>query len=227
VAIGDTAAVRGTIADSISLMMMLNVPALVGLVVLATPIVRVMYERGQFVALDTTATAIALQYYALGLVGYSIVRIASPVFYALGSARTPVKVSVATVAVNATMNILLVRAIGYPGLALGTSIAAMFNAGMLLYLLRRRLGGIEGDRIARSLLRIGVAAVAMGVAAAGADLGLARALPGDGFALVAIRLGLAIGAALAVLAAAAHLLGIPEYERARGMVVRRFRRAPR
>ena len=69
--------------------------------VLATPIVRVIFERGRFTAADTAATAAALQFYALGLLGYSVVRIVSPTFYALGRSRTPVMVSVITVLVNA------------------------------------------------------------------------------------------------------------------------------
>ncbi len=140
--------VRRTVADGLSLMMMLNVPATAGLLVLAVPIVRVIFERSAFTAADTAATAAALQFYALGLVGYSVVRIASPVFYALGENRTPVKVSVATVAVNAALNIVLVRFIGYRGLALGTSVAALFNAALLMFLLRRRLGGLDGRRVA-------------------------------------------------------------------------------
>ena len=65
-------------------------PATLGLIVLATPIVRLLFERGQFLPSDTAATAAALQFYAIGLVGYSAARIASPVFYALGRSRVPV-----------------------------------------------------------------------------------------------------------------------------------------
>ncbi len=84
--------------------------------VLATPIVRVIFERGASRRYDTASTAAALQFYAVGLLGYSVVRIASPIFYALGQNRTPVIVSIATVLVNATLNIVLVRVLGYPGL---------------------------------------------------------------------------------------------------------------
>ena len=62
---------------------------------------RVIFERGAFTPADTAATAAALQFYAIGLVGYSVVRIVSPTFYALGDSRTPVIVSVVTVLVNA------------------------------------------------------------------------------------------------------------------------------
>ena len=124
----DKAAIRGTVANGLSLMLMLNVPAMVGLAVLGGPIVRVIFERGAFTAGDTAATAAALQYYAVGLVGYSAVRIASPVFYALGRSRTPVTVSIVSVLLNAGLNLGLVRLLGYRGLALGTSLAALANA---------------------------------------------------------------------------------------------------
>jgi putative peptidoglycan lipid II flippase len=224
---GDRPGVRRTIADSISLMLMLNAPATVGLFLLAGPIVRVMYERGLFTATDTAATALAVQWYALGLVGYSVARIVSPVFYALDSPRTPVKVSVATVAVNATLNIMLVRTVGYAGLALGTSIAALFNATALLWLLRRRLHGIDGGQLAGASGRILIASAAMGAAVFALDAYLPAVLPGQGFAAVAVRLAVTIAGALAVLAGVAHLLRIREYELARGMVLRRLRRSGR
>lgn len=217
-------AVRGTIADSMTLMMLLNVPATIGLMVLATPIVRVIFERGAFTPEATLATAAALRFYAVGLLGYSIVRIASPVFYAVGENRTPVKVSVATVIVNAGLNIGLVRVMGFRGLALGTSIAALFNAALLMILLRRKLEGIEGPRILGSFLRILVASAVMGAAAAGVDIALGIWLPGTSLALQIIRLAAAIGVALGVLAACAHLLRIREFRQGVAMVMRRVRR---
>jgi putative peptidoglycan lipid II flippase len=227
VSLGDHDAVRRTVADSISLMLMLNVPATVGLAVLATPIVRLMYEHGRFTPADTAATALALRCYAFGLIGYSIVRIASPTFYAMGAARTPVKVSVATVALNATLNIVLFRAVGYAGLAAGTSVAALFNASTLLFLLRRRLHGVEGRRIAAAFARITVASALMGAAALAVDRYAAERIPVAGATGDAVRLALTIGAALLVLAAASHFLRIREFERARELVLRKVRRRPR
>jgi len=220
----DERRVRGTVADGLSLMLMLNVPATVGLVALATPIVRVIFERAAFTAADTAATAAALQFYAIGLVGYSVVRIASPVFYALGQNRTPVLVSVATVLVNAALNIALVRVMGYRGLALGTAVAALFNASLLMWLLHRRLDGIEGGRVAGALLRIAVASAVMGVAAVATEAAGARWLPGDGLLPQIVRLAAAIGVSLAVLAGAAHLLRIREFREGVEMVARRLRR---
>jgi putative peptidoglycan lipid II flippase len=173
-------AARETIADGLSLMMMLNVPATVGLLVLAAPIVRLLFERRAFTPLDTAATAAAVQLYAIGLVGYSIVRITSPTFYALGKNRIPVQVSVLTVIVNASLNIGLQRLFGFKGLALGTSLAALFNAVTLLVLLRRELHGLGGNRLARAFGRISIAAAVMGLAAFFAERELGLLIPGAG-----------------------------------------------
>jgi putative peptidoglycan lipid II flippase len=223
----DESAARTTIADGLSLMLMLNVPATVGLVVLATPIVRVIFERSAFTAADTAATAAALQFYAIGLVGYSIVRIASPVFYALGQNRIPVLVSVTTVLVNALLNVVLVRLMGYRGLALGTSIAALLNATLLMFFLRRRLDGIEGGRMVRSLTRITLASALMGIAAVAADMAADAWLPGRGLMPQVMRLAATIGVALGVLSGAAYVLRIREFRDGVTLVARRFRITPR
>jgi putative peptidoglycan lipid II flippase len=221
---GDREGIRRTVADALSLMLMLNVPATIGLIALATPVIRVIFERRAFTPADTAATAAALQFYAIGLVGYSVVRIASPTFYALDESRTPVKVSIASVLVNAALNVALVRVMGYRGLALGTSIAALVNAATLLILLRRRLDGLEDRRVFASFAKIGAASLVMGVAAAAVDRHSAAWLPGDALVPQIARLVLAMGVAAGVLAGAAHLLHIDEFRRGVTLVMSRFRR---
>jgi putative peptidoglycan lipid II flippase len=219
----DQGAVRKTIADGLTLMLMLNVPATVGLAVLAQPIVQLMYQRGAFAPSDTLATAAALQFYAIGLLGYSVVRIASPAFYALEQNRIPVAVSIITVLVNAGLNMILVRSMGYEGLALGTSIAALLNAGLLLFMLSRHLGGLEGGRVLDSLLRIILAASVMGLAAIGLERAMLHVVPGIRLVPQLLRLGVAIGGAVAVLGLAAHLLRIKEFGDGVALVTRRLR----
>jgi putative peptidoglycan lipid II flippase len=230
----DLGAVRTTLADSLSLMMALSIPATIGLAVLATPIVKVMYEHGQFTPDDTVRTAAALQLYAIGLVGYSVVRIVSPVFYALGASRTPAAVSVATVLVNAALSVALVRYVGarwpgfgYLGLPLATSIAALFNCTVLTLLMRRRLQGLDGSRLAWTAVRVTAAAVVMGIVAALMDELLARAVPGRSIVIEALRLSLAIGVAFGALAASAYVLRIREFRSALDAIARRVRRARR
>ncbi len=219
---GDLAAVRETVSHGLRLMLAVMVPAAVGLAVLATPVVRLVFEHGEFTAADTTATARALVFYAPGIVGYAAVRLTAPVFYAFGNSLTPALVSVVTVALNVGLNLVLVRIMGYPGLALGTALAAWFNAGGLMVLLHRRLGGIDARRLADRLARICLAAGVMG-AAVGAAEGIAAELAAEGGLLTAgIVLGGEIVVGLIVLAAAARLLGIAELDEVRAQILGRL-----
>ena len=220
----DTRASRDTVADGLALMMALNVPATVGLIVLSVPIVRVIFEHGRFLPTDTLATAAALRFYALGLVGYSVVRIASPTFYALGRNRIPVIVSVIAVVVNAVLNVILVNVMGYRGLALGTSLAALFNAFLLFVLLRKELQGLNERRLAGSFVRIVVASAVMGAVALVVDRWLSGVLPARPIVWQIIQVALDIGAALGALAIGARLLNIHELNDSAQMILRRFRR---
>jgi putative peptidoglycan lipid II flippase len=218
----DYGSMRETISSALRLMLMLNVPATVGLIALAGPIVALLLERGKFTPADTTATATALMCYAPGLLGYSAVKIASPTFYSLRDARTPVTVSVLSVLTNLGLNLVLVRIIGYRGLALGTALAALFNAAALLWLLRRRLQGIDGRRVAISFVKIAIASAAMGIAAHLSVAWLASAWPGNDLVHKGTRVGAGILFAVAVLVAAARVLRIEEFQEARTRVARRI-----
>ena len=215
-------AMRQTVSSGLRLMLMLNVPATVGLVALASPIVGLIFERGSFTATDTAATAAALICYAPGLLGYSAVKIAAPTFYALGDARTPALISGVSVVLNVALNLLLVRLLGYQGLALGTAIAAIVNAATLLHVLRRRLGGLDGRRLMRTLIKVTVAAVCMGIAAAAAERWLASRWPTSDLLAQTVRLGSAIAVGLFVLAIAARALRIDEFDDARRRLLARL-----
>jgi putative peptidoglycan lipid II flippase len=227
-AASDHDGIRKTVAQGLRLMLMLNVPATIGLIALANPIVGFLLERGRFTPHDTASTAAALMFYAPGLIGYSAVKIASPTFYSLGDSRTPVIVSVMTVLINLVLNITLVRVMGYRGLALGTAIAAVFNAGTLLWLLHRRLDGLDGRRTAIALVKILAASIAMGAASWWVDHALQSVLPTGVYiwkhldVYLSIRLGLAIAAGVGVLAGSARLLRIAEFDAAAASVLRRF-----
>ncbi len=216
-------AMRQTVSSALRLTLMLNVPATIGLVALATPIVALIFERGSFTAADTAATAAALACYAPGLLGYSAVKIVVPSFYALGDSRTPALISVGSVALNVALNLLLVRFLGYRGLALGTAIAAVVNAVTLLHVLRRRLGGLEDRRLVTALAKITVAAACMGLAAAAAERWWASVWPTPEVLGQTIRLGSAIAVGLVVLAGTAWVLRIEEFDEARRRILARLR----
>jgi len=222
---GDVLGMQRTISSALRMMLMLNVPATVGLIALAHPIVAFLLQRGHFNGHDTTATAAALLFYAPGLLGYSAVKIASPSFYSLRDSRTPVTVSVIAVLTNLTINLMLVRVMGYRGLALGTALAALFNAVTLLWLLRRRLGGLDGRRVSMAFLKIALASAAMGAAASLTARWLESILPATNTLSRGIHLGAAIGVGVVVLVAAARLLRLAEFDDAFDRVLRRFRSA--
>jgi putative peptidoglycan lipid II flippase len=223
----DLPKIRATVGHAISLMLLLNLPATVGLVVLARPIVQVIFERGSFTPADTLATAAALQCYAAGLVGYSVVRIVSPTFYALDRSRIPVMISVGSVVLNVVLNLTLVQVMGYRGLALGTSVTALLNAAAQLWFLRREIRGVDGRRVLWSAARVLLASMVMAAAAWAAADRLEIWLPGDAIVLQLVRLGASIAIALGALAAAAALLRIPEFEEARALVWARVSRMRR
>jgi putative peptidoglycan lipid II flippase len=201
---------RHEVANGIAMMTVLNVPATLGLMVLARPIVAMLFERGAFAPRDTDATAAALVCYALGLTGYSVVKVVSPTFYALHESRKPVMVSAASVLVNAALNIIFVRRFGYLGLAAGTSLTALLNAAVLLEMLRRRLDGLEGTRLLAVFGRSLAASAIMAAAAYALDLWLARMLPGRSLLLEVARVGATISASLLVLLAFSWLVGLHE-----------------
>ena len=211
----DDAGIRSAVSSGLRMMLMLNVPATVGLMVLATPIVRMIFEHGRFTPVDTAATSSALMFYAPGLIGYSTVKLVSPAFYAMGNSRIPVVASAASVAFNVALNLLLVRWLGHRGLALGTAAAALLNAAVLLVLLRARLGRIEGGRLLIATLKVSAASVAMGVAAYYSERALHAPFAGDNVVIQAIRVFGAIGIAMGVLGAAAHILRIEEFTQLR------------
>jgi putative peptidoglycan lipid II flippase len=140
--------------------------------------------------------------------------VSSPVFYAIRQSRVPVIVSLCTIALSIVLNVLLVRVMGFRGLALGTSLAVLANGGALLAMLHRRLGGIEHGPLALTFVKTIVASTFMAAFSVGVQHLLDRAIPGGGTVPQVIRLSGAIAAGLAALTAAAKSLRIREFDEA-------------
>src|SRR5262249_24952540 len=124
-----------------------------------------------------------------------------------------------------TLNIILVRVMGYRGLALGTAIASIFNASTLFVLLSRRLGGLDERRVTIAFAKIFLASIVMGVAAHYTGRWLTGVLPGHALALQAVRVFTAIGVGVLVLLATARLLAIEELNDAIANVAKRLGRS--
>jgi putative peptidoglycan lipid II flippase len=204
----------------------LTVPASVGLAVLGESMIGLIYQGGRFQQEDTHQTAVALLYYSVGLAGYSITKILAPAFYALGDGRTPMLISVASIAVNFGAALALVRwaGMGHAGLALSVSLVALFSAWALFELLRRRIGGLGGRRLASSAVRIVAAAAVMGAAC---KL-LQMLLPSGPARLRQVAdVALCLPAGVVVFYFAARVLRIPELEAVRAACYTSVRNAPR
>jgi putative peptidoglycan lipid II flippase len=156
---------RRTLTHALALVFMLCIPSAVGLAVLGRPIIALIFEHGRFTGLDTVQTGDALAAYSVGLAGYAAVKILSPAFYALGDTRTPMLISIGSIAVNYAMNSVLVGPFGHVGLAFSTSAVALVNFSLLALFMRRRLGRLDGRRLAETLMKISLAAVPMAAVA--------------------------------------------------------------
>ena len=163
---GDQDEFRQTLSRSLGFVFLLTVPSAVGLAVLGRPVIAAIFEGGKFASYDTQQTAVALSFYSLGLVGYSVLKVLTPAFYALRDSRTPMYVSLGTIAVNFAAATLLITntGLGHKGLAMALSVVSTFSALLQFVLMRNRIGGIHGRGLAASLARIITASAAMGLA---------------------------------------------------------------
>jgi putative peptidoglycan lipid II flippase len=152
---------RQTLVTSLRAILYLTIPASVGLVVLAEPIVRLLFERGQFDISATQATAVALRFYAIALFAHASTEIIARAFYALQDTVTPFLVGMAGTILNVGLCATLVGTMGHGGLALAISIVAIAEALALAALMRRRLPGF-GDGVLSLAVRSALAAGLMG-----------------------------------------------------------------
>ena len=139
VALGNTTEFRATLARGMRLAFLLTIPSAIGLAMLASPIISVIYQHGRFTAEMTRQTAGALQYYAIGLVAYAALKVLTPAFYAVGKRNTPMVVSFLAIGANLFLNWLFTFRLGWGhrGLAFSTGLVATINF-LLLYALMRR-----------------------------------------------------------------------------------------
>ncbi|MFA4843289.1 MAG: lipid II flippase MurJ, partial [Candidatus Omnitrophota bacterium] len=154
---------KGTLLFSFRVLFFILVPSSIGLMVLSAPITRTLFERGAFGPYSTGITADALFFYAIGLLACGGIKILVSVFYSLKDTLTPVKVAAVSLVLNIILNIVLMAPLRASGLALATSLAAIFNCVALYRLLRRKIGPLGIGRITDSLIKVTTAGLAMGL----------------------------------------------------------------
>jgi putative peptidoglycan lipid II flippase len=167
IARGEMKEMRSALGTTLRAVVFLALPASVGLVVFRVPIIQMLLERQAFGANSTSMVAWALLWYGAGLLGHSLLEIVVRAFYAMQDTRTPVLVGATFMGLNVVLSLLLsalFRSWGlmpHGGLALANSVATAFESGILLWILRRRLGGLGLERSAKALAAISIAGAAM------------------------------------------------------------------
>ncbi len=202
VALGKVTEMRTSLAATLRGVLLLSIPAMFGLILLRRPVIMLLFERGEFGTRSTELVAWALLWYTAGLVSHSVVEILARAFYALQDTRTPVFVGAAAMGLNVVLSVLLAALFGqmgwapHGGLALANTLATTLEMGGLLFLMRRRLGHLDGKNILRGAWSAGLAAAVMTLALA---LWLSQVgsrsvwlVGGGGVALGGIVYGLAI-----------------------------------
>jgi len=183
------------------------IPAAVGLIILGEPIVRLIFQHGEFSAESTGYVVKALRLYAPGLMAFAMLKIIVPTFYALKDTKTPVKVGIATLILNVILNVILMQFMAERGLALSTTICAYINVLFLMYLLRKKMGPLGLKKIAGSIIKIVVNTVIMGWMVWGTLIITQNQFPGNNFIDKFLQVIIPITAGLVVYITIAFITG--------------------
>lgn len=202
----DAANFKKTLSFSLRNMLFLSLPASVGLMVLSRPIIKVIFEHGEFTSYSTEMTTSVLFFYAIGLVAYGGVRILVAAFHAMQDTLTPVKTAFFTLIANISLNIILMVPLKAGGLALATSIAGFINLILLYKILQRRIGLFEAKNMLNPFIKILSASAVMGLV----SYLLTLVLPWDGGMKNAVSLVAVILAGMIVYLVTCLLLKVSE-----------------
>ncbi|HEV7612847.1 MAG TPA: murein biosynthesis integral membrane protein MurJ [Steroidobacteraceae bacterium] len=223
---GHMAAFRAELAQAMRLALLLTIPSTVGLILLAEPIISVLYQHGKFNAFQAAQAAGALRFYAIGLAGYAALKVLVNAFYALDKRKTPMLVSFLAVALNLIFNWIFTFRLGwgYRGLAFSTGCIATVNFLLLYALMRKHLGGLESRRMLLMLGKVAVAAGALAAVCAASSRWLLADWQSQMFLTkLAFLIGTVVVGAL-VFAGCGVVLHIEEFKQLQHTIKRRLRR---
>jgi len=220
---------RTELSRAMRLAFLLTIPSTIGLMMLAEPIISLLYQHGKFNAYQAAQTAGALRFYAIGLAGYAALKVLVNAFYALDRRKTPMLVSFLAVALNLLLNwIFTVRlAWGHRGLAFSTGCVATFNFLILYALMQHQLKGLESRRLLKLLGKIAVASIVLIAVCAASSHWLLAQWQTQAFTVKLAGLFGTIAAAALGFAGCGVLLHIEELKELRAALQRRLARPKR
>jgi putative peptidoglycan lipid II flippase len=164
-------------AQGINIILIITVPATIGLIILAHPAIKIFFEREAFDEIATYMTAQALIFYSIGLVGSSLRLMLNKVFYSFQDTTTPMINGAIAVGINVVLNLIFVKSMGHAGLAFATSISATFTTLLLFINLRKKMGTIGLRRYMKCFIKTLTASIIMGLFVYGVFYGLDKILP--------------------------------------------------
>lgn len=159
----DTELVKDIFKQGVNIILIITIPATIGIILLAKPMVFLFFQRGAFDDLATTMTSGALVFYAIGLVGASLRLMLNKVFYSFQDTKTPMINGAIAVGLNIILNLLLIGPLAHMGLALATSISTTITTILLFIALRRKLGPIGMGNMVLTFVKTLVSAFVMGL----------------------------------------------------------------
>ncbi len=216
---------KQTMSLGIRAIFLIIIPASVGLAVLSIPIVRLLFEHGEFTSESTRITAYALVAYCVGLFAHSAVWVVTRAYYSLQDTLRPVIVAVSTIFLNIFLNkLFLEMGLKEKGLALAFSVTGIYNLAILLYLLRKKIGGLDVKRIVRSFFLITISSTIMGVAAYSFSRYLETIIDITGKTGQLLQVGLSIIVGLLVFIASMFMWKLEETEMVMGIIRRKLKR---
>jgi putative peptidoglycan lipid II flippase len=222
---GQMTAFRGELARAMRLAFLLTIPSTIGLMMLAEPIMSVLYQHGKFTAYEAAQAAGALRFYAIGLAGYAALKVLVNAFYALDRRKTPMFVSFLAVALNLLLNWIFTYRLGWGprGLAFSTGCIASVNFLMLYALMRAATHGLETRRMLSMFGRLAVAAAGLIAVCAASNHWLLADWATQAFAVKAGALGATVLAGALVFIGAGAALHVEELDEVLAAVKRRVR----
>lgn len=206
---GKISEMRSSLASTVRSVLLLSIPASVGLILLRQPLVEMLYQGGEFTTQSTQLVAWALLWFAVGLVGHSVVEIMVRAFYAMHDTKTPVLIGIGAMSLNILLSFGFVALfkrlqwMPHGGLALANSLATLLEMAVLVYLMSGRLHGLDGRK---SLIAIGKAIFAAAMMAVALLVWTSQAVHQPAWLLVIV--GVALGAG--VYGIMVLLLGVEE-----------------
>lgn len=222
---GDLTLFKRSTSLGLRAIFLVSIPSAFGLVALGIPMISLLFEQGEFTAAMAQTTYRVLMFYCVGLFAYSGIQVLNRSFYALKDTLTPVIASAITIAANIIMSIQFSRMLAAEGLALAYSLAGIINLLILIIILRRKVGRIEGGAIVKGFVISAAASLAMYFTVQGVVNGLLGTLHWVAKLNLLVSVGVGVVAGMAVYLAIVYLFKLEETELVLGIVRRKLRKA--